>query len=66
MIDSYNGVLERGKGERVGNRHVWARFACRVGHELLPVYNRGGMLTWLFTKLAMNGHQDAFRIVAKM
>jgi hypothetical protein len=24
---------------------------CMVGHKLLPVYNRGGMLTWLFTKI---------------
>ena len=22
-----------------------------IGHKLLPVYNRGGMLTWLFTKI---------------
>ena len=50
-IDGYNGVLERVKGGKVGNRHDWARFACKIGHELLPVYNRGGMLTWLFTKI---------------
>ena len=50
-IDGYNGVLERVKGGKVGNRHDWARFGCKIGHELLPVYNRGGMLTWLFTKI---------------
>lgn len=22
-----------------------------IGHKLLPVYNRGGMPTWLFTKI---------------